>query len=84
MIRLTHNIWVTVIGSSEPNREPSNTMIKAATLMVNWNRMKRWIFWYTERPHMTAEVILLNESSSNVISLASFATEVPLPMDKPT
>lgn len=33
---------------------------------------------------MTAVPILLNESSSNVISLASLATEVPVPIDKPT
>ena len=84
MMRFTHNICVTVIGSSEPNKEPSSTIIKAATLMVSWNRMNRWMFWYTERPHITAEVMLLNESSSNVMSLASLATEVPLPMDSPT
>ena len=33
---------------------------------------------------MTAVAILLNESSSKVISLASFATEVPVPIDNPT
>ena len=52
--------------------------------MVSWNKINRWMFWYTERPHITAEVILLNESSSKVMSLASLATEVPLPMDRPT
>ena len=33
---------------------------------------------------MTAVAMLLKESSSNVISLASFATDVPDPIDKPT
>ena len=33
---------------------------------------------------MTAVAMLLNESSSKVMSLASFATEVPLPIDNPT
>ena len=46
--------------------------------------MKRWIFLYNERPHITAVPILLNESSSNVISLASLATDVPVPIDRPT
>lgn len=39
---------------------------------------------YNERPHMTAVPMLLNESSSNVISLASLATEVPVPIESPT
>ena len=41
MMRFTHNICVTVMGSSEPNKEPSNTIIKAATLMVSWNKINR-------------------------------------------
>ena len=84
MIRLTHNIWVTVSGNSWPNIEPKNTITRATTLMVSWNKRNRWIFWYKERPHMTAVAILLNESSSKVISLASFATEVPVPIESPT
>lgn len=35
IMRFTHNIWVTVIGSSEPNMEPNNTMMSAATLIVS-------------------------------------------------
>jgi len=46
--------------------------------------MKRWIFLYSERPHITAVPILLKESSSRVISLASLATDVPVPIDRPT
>ena len=45
MIRFTHSICVTVMGNSEPNIEPSSTMTSAATLMVSWNRMNRWMFW---------------------------------------
>ena len=33
---------------------------------------------------MTAVPMLLNESSSSVMSLASLATDVPVPIDKPT
>lgn len=46
--------------------------------------MKRCIFLYRERPHITAVPILLKESSSNVMSLASLATEVPVPIESPT
>ena len=42
------------------------------------------LFLYSERPHITAVPILLNESSRRVMSLASLATEVPVPIDKPT
>jgi len=42
------------------------------------------MFLYSERPHMTAVAMLLNESSISVMSLASFATDVPEPMDRPT
>ena len=84
IIRFTHNICVTVSGSSVPITEPSRTISNATKLIVSWKTMKRWIFLYNERPHITAVPILLKESSSNVISLASLATEVPVPIDKPT
>ena len=42
------------------------------------------MFWYRDRPHITAVAIELKESSSSVISLASFATEVPDPIESPT
>ena len=84
IIRFTHNICVTVSGSSVPITEPNKTMSSATKLIVSWKTMKRWIFLYRERPHITAVPILLKESSSRVISLASLATEVPVPIDKPT
>ena len=77
MIRLTHSICVTVSGSSLPKIEPSSTMTIATKLIVSWNRTKRWMLRYSERPHMTAVAMLLNESSSSVMSLASLATDVP-------
>ena len=45
--------------------------------------MKRCIFLYKERPHITAVPILLKESSSNVMSLASLATEFRYPSKVP-
>ena len=42
------------------------------------------MFLYNDRPHITAEVMLRNESSSSVMSLACFATLVPEPSDSPT
>ena len=44
IIRLTHNIWVTVKGTSVPIKAPTRTIRQAATLTVIWNRMKRWMF----------------------------------------
>ena len=84
IIKLTQSIWVTVRGDSVPIKEPTRTIKHAATLTVSWNKMKRWIFWNKERPHITARAILLKELSIIVISLASFATDVPSPIDKPT
>ena len=84
IIRFTHSICVTVNGNSVPTNEPNSTMNSATKLIVNWNTMKRWIFLYNERPHITAVPILLKESSNSVMSLASFATDVPVPIDNPT
>ena len=84
MIKFTHNICVIVKGDSVPNKEPNSTIKQAATLMVNWNNKNFWIFRYKERPHITARVMLLNELSIIVMSLASLATEVPSPMERPT
>ena len=84
MIRFTHNICVMVSGDSVPNSEPSSTIRQAATLMVNWNKRNFWILRYKERPHITARVILPKELSRIVMSLASLATEVPSPMERPT
>ena len=41
IIRLTHNIWVTVRGISVPMIEPPSTRSKAATLTTNWKKRKR-------------------------------------------
>ena len=84
MMRFTHSICVTVSGSEVPKNAPSSTLSRATTLMVSWNTMKRWMFLYNERPHITAVAMLWNESSSSVMSLASLATEVPVPIDRPT
>lgn len=50
IIRFTHNICVTVSGSSVPITEPNKTMSSATKLIVSWKTMKRWIFLYRERP----------------------------------
>ena len=84
MMRFIHNICVTVRGDSVPMKAPHRTRKQAVTFTVSWNRRKRWIFWYSERPHITAFPILLNELSMIVISDASFATLVPSPIDRPT
>ena len=84
MIRLTHSICVTVSGNSLPKIEPNSTMMIATKLIVSWNSTNRWMLRYSERPHITAVAMLLNESSSSVMSLASLATEVPVPIDSPT
>ena len=84
IIRFTQSIWVIVSGDSVPNREPNKTNRQAVTLIVNWNNRNFWMFRYRERPHITARVMLLNELSMIVMSLASFATEVPSPIDSPT
>ena len=44
IMRFTHNIWVTVSGSSVPRKAPSNTLANATTLIVSWKTMKRWMF----------------------------------------
>ena len=59
-------------------------MRHAVTLTVSWKSRNRCIFWYSERPHITALPIDANELSTMVMSLASFATDVPSPIDKPT
>ena len=84
IIRFTQSICVTVNGNDVPKNAPNNTLSNATTLIVSWNTIKRWIFLYKERPHITAVAILWKESSSKVMSLASFATEVPVPIDRPT
>ena len=84
MIRFTHNICVTVSGLCVPMNAPTNTMKHATTLTVSWKRMKRWMFWYKLRPHITARPIERNELSMIVISDASLATLVPSPIERPT
>ena len=84
MMRFTQSICVTVRGDSLPRKAPIRTVRHATTLIVIWNRMKRWIFRYSERPHSTACAMLANELSRMVISLASLATAVPSPIDSPT
>ena len=42
------------------------------------------MFLYNERPHITAVAIEAKESSIIVISLASLATDVPVPIESPT
>ena len=83
-MRFTQSICVTVRGDSLPRKAPIRTVRHATTLIVIWNRMKRWIFRYSERPHSTACAMLANELSRMVISLASLATAVPSPIDSPT
>ena len=41
MIRLIHNICVTVSGDSVPIKAPMRTSKQAVTLTVSWNRRKR-------------------------------------------
>ena len=82
--RFTHNICVTVSGISTPMKAPPRTRSSAVMLTISWKNRKRWMFLYNERPHITACAIEPNESSSNVMSLASLATLVPDPNDKPT
>ena len=84
MMRFTQSICVTVRGDSVPRNAPMSTMRQAATLMVIWKTMKRWIFLYRERPHMTAREMLMKELSRMVMALASLATVVPSPMESPT
>ena len=43
IMRFTHSICVIVSGDSVPMSEPIITMRQAATLIVSWNRRKRWI-----------------------------------------
>ena len=83
MMRLIHSICVTVRGDVVPKMAPISTMRHAATLMVIWNNIKRCMLRYKERPHITARVMLLNELSRMVMSLASLATEVPSPIERP-
>ena len=44
IMRLIHNICVTVSGYEVPITAPNNTIMHAATLMVIWNRINLWIF----------------------------------------
>ena len=84
IMRFTQSICVTVSGDSVPRNAPTSTIRQADTLMVIWNVMNRWMFLYSERPHITASAMLLNELSSMVMSLASLATAVPSPIESPT
>ena len=44
MIRLTHNICVTVSGDSVPMNAPTSTIRQATTFTVIWKRMNRLMF----------------------------------------
>lgn len=72
IIRFTQSIWVIVSGDSVPNKEPQQDDQAAATLIVNWNNKNFWMFRYSERPHITARVMLLNELSMTVMSACLF------------
>ena len=84
MIRFTHNICVTVSGLCVPIKAPATTMRHATTFTVSWKSIKRCMFWYKLRPHITARPMDRNELSIMVMSDASFATLVPSPIDRPT
>ena len=84
IMRFTHSICVTVSGSSVPISDPASTNSSAVTFTTNWKKRNLCMFLYSDRPHITAEVMLRNESSISVISLACFATLVPEPSDSPT
>ena len=83
-MRFIHSICVTVSGDSVPIKAPISTIRHAVTFTVSWKSKKRWMFWYSERPHITAFPIDANELSTMVMSLASLATDVPSPIDRPT
>ena len=83
-MRFTQSICVTVSGDSVPVKAPKSTVRQAATLTVSWKSMNRCMLRYSERPHMTARAMLPNELSMIVMSLASLATDVPSPIDRPT
>ena len=84
IMRFTQSIWVTVNGDSVPKKAPIRTIKHAATLIVIWKRMNFCMLRYSERPQSTALVILPNELSIIVMSLASLATDVPSPIESPT
>ena len=84
IIRFTHSICVTVRGESSPMNAPRSTIRQAQTLIVIWNRMKRLMFKYKDRPHRMPLPMLENELSMIVTSLASLALAVPSPIESPT
>ena len=43
MMRFTQSIWMTLSGIATPMKGPSKAIVSAATLMVSWKTMKRWI-----------------------------------------
>src|SRR5205823_7578043 len=44
MITLIHSNMSTVNGGLIPRNGPRNAMVRALTLIVSWNWMKRWMF----------------------------------------
>ena len=52
--------------------------------MVIWNTTNLRMLRYSERPHRMAVLMLANELSMMVMSLASLARAVPSPMESPT
>src|SRR4051812_10456098 len=55
MITLIHSSCSTVNGALTPKSNgPRKAMVNALTLMVSWNWMNRWMFSYSDRPHLTA------------------------------
>ncbi len=44
MMTLIHSSCSTVNGGLTPKNGPRKAMVRALTLIVNWNWMKRWMF----------------------------------------
>ena len=54
MMTLIHSSCRTVNGGLTPKNGPRKAMVRALTLIVSWNWMKRWMFSYSDRPQWTA------------------------------
>ena len=61
MMTLIHSSCSTVNGGLTPNSNgPRKAIVRALTLIVSWNWMKRWMFSYSERPQWTALTMVAN------------------------
>ena len=84
MIKSIHNIWIDLMGVSDPIHEQITINEHTVKLITNWNWINFLKLSIIFLPYFIAVTIDEKLLSIKIISLEFFAISVPLNIEKPT